>query len=88
MNCSGNSERGRDRFICTWSARTPWNGRVISDTAFAIAHRADRNPARCWMRLALWAMGVEGYPLRDEIDPGCTWCGKCQPRVAKKVSDA
>jgi hypothetical protein len=52
--------------------------RPVSAFVFAIADRYDRDPRRCWMKIAMWAMGFDGYSPLDVVDPGCDWCGKCQ----------
>jgi hypothetical protein len=61
--------------------------RVLKDLSFAVANRYDRDPNRCWLCLALWAMGHEGYELSDEVTPGCTDCGKCLSKPVESDGD-
>jgi hypothetical protein len=53
----------------------PW---LISELSFTVARLYDLNPNRCWLSLAMWAMGFDGYSPLDTINPSCDGCGKCQ----------
>lgn len=59
--------------------RRNWLAHVVHKSFMLVAKQLDRKPDRCWMRLAMWAMGWEGYGIeRKTVTPGCNWCGKCR----------
>jgi hypothetical protein len=76
------------RFVVRWSRRlgcystrrifVPW---LLSELTFIVARCLDRDPKRCWLSLAMWAMGFDGYFLSDKVtSDGCDYCGKCSKR--------
>jgi hypothetical protein len=54
---------------------------------WAAAKRADRDPNRCWARIAMWYMGWEGYGLSGKISKGCDYCGKCLSKPVESDGD-
>jgi hypothetical protein len=65
--------------------RGSWLPRFISGFFFAIAKRLDRDPSRCWVSLAMWAMGFDEH-LPDkmpQLPTDCGWCGKHQMLAQK-----
>jgi len=63
---------GRDnRYHRRW---LPW---LVHQLIWGIAKLYDRDPSRCWMRLAMWSMGFDGYDLHGKVEADCNYCGKC-----------